>query len=149
MTGLETIKGQLRRTGAGDGCLTCGLTVPSALTWAHVHAGQDQDARRVFRLCCTCHRLYDHDIIKTDEVLRAEDAWIAGPRPKTSPLFRAITADVKAGIRVARPEVQHKGAAVRAGITVRQSNRAKRAWITRRRNVLLSQVAEVGGNPDR
>ena len=116
--------------------MTCGLTVPSALTWAHVHAGQDQDERRVFRLCCTCHRLYDHDIIKTCEVLRAEDAWIAGSRPKLAPLFRAITADVQAGIRVARPEFQHKGAAVRAGITVRKSNSAKKAWVTRRRNAV-------------
>jgi hypothetical protein len=67
-------------------------------------------------------------------VLRAEDAWIAGSRPKLAPLFHAITADVQAGIRVARPEVQHKGAAVRAGITVRKSNSAKKAWATRRRN---------------
>lgn len=31
------IKGQLRRE-ADDGCVTCGLTIRSALTWAHVHA---------------------------------------------------------------------------------------------------------------
>ena len=126
--------GQLRRPGAQDGCITCGLTLASALTRAHAHPGQGEDARRVFRLCWTCHRLYDHGIIETHELLVAEDAWLAGRRPEPAPWFRLLAAEMDAGKRVVRTELQHKGAAVRAGLTIRRRNAALKAVATRRRN---------------
>ena len=106
---LLLVKGQLRRQ-ADDGCVTCGLTIRSALTWAHVHADHGHDERRVFRLCCTCRRLYDHDIIKTNEVEAAENEWARGNRPQPTPWFQGLAGGMIVGLRVARPEMQHKGA---------------------------------------
>lgn len=60
---------------------------------------QGHDERRVFRLCCTCHRLYDHDIIKTSEVVAAENAWAQEARPKMTPWFQTLSEDVVAGLR--------------------------------------------------
>lgn len=71
-TTLDLIGGQMRRRGTHNACITCGLAIRSALTWAHAHPGHGEDVRRVFRLCCTCHRLYDHGLIETSEVLHAE-----------------------------------------------------------------------------
>lgn len=133
---LILIRGQLRRAGAQDGCVTCGIMIPSALTWAHVHPGQGEDERRVFRLCCTCHRLYDHGLIETAEVLLAEVAWVEGARIEVAPWFRFLKEELGAGRRVPRPELQHKGAAVRAGITIRRRNAALKAAATRRRKAL-------------
>ena len=92
----------------------------------------------------TCHRLYDHDIIKTSEVVAVEDKWAAGIRPEPARWFRVLAKDVAAGVRVARPEVQHKGAQVRAGITVRRRNAALKAVATRRRNALARAEDEHG-----
>lgn len=129
---------QLRREGAEGGCVACRLTIPSALTWAHVHPGQGEPAQRVFRLCWTCHRLYDHGLVETAEVLAAEDAWVRGRRPALAPWFRRVVADVAAGHRVARPELQHKGAQLRAGLTIRRRNAARKAAATRKRNARLA-----------
>lgn len=141
-TSLLLVKGQLRRQ-ADDGCITCGLTIRSALTWAHVHADHGHDKRRVFRLCCTCHRLYDHDIIKTSEVQAAENKWARENRPQLTPWFQSLIEDMTAGLRAARPEVQHKGAQVRAGQTIRRRNAALKASRTRKQNALAR--AEDGG----
>lgn len=131
---LSLVRGQLRRQVDEDGCVTCGLTIPSALTWAHVPAGQDHPEKRVYRL-------YEHDIIQTSEVVAAEDEWARGARPELAPLFRTLSKDVAAGARVARPEVQHKGAQLRAGLTMRRRNAVLKAVATRRRNA----VARTGG----
>ncbi|WP_428391626.1 hypothetical protein [Lichenicoccus sp.] len=136
MNALLTLTcGQLRRRGAQDGCITCGLTIVSALTWAHVHPGQGEDARRVFRLCWTCHRLYDHGLVETHELLVAEEAWCVGSRPEPAPWFRLLAAEMNARQRIVRTELQHKVAAVRAGLTIRRRNAALKAAATRRRNV--------------
>jgi hypothetical protein len=117
-----------------DGCVLCGLTVRSALTNAHAHAGSYEDPDRVFRLCWTCHRMYDHDIIRTAEVAAAEAAWAAGLRPDATSLHRRIEAELASGLRLVDKSRQHKGAATRAGQTRGRSNRARRAWATRRKN---------------
>jgi hypothetical protein len=115
-----------------DGCILCGLTIPSALTNAHAHEGTEGWPERVFRLCWTCHRMYDHDIVETGELIKAETAWAAGNCPDATQLHRKLEADLAAGDRVVDKARQHKGAAVRAGLTRRLSLRAQKAWLTRK-----------------
>ena len=131
---LDLIGGQMRRRGAHEAYVTCGLGIPSALTWAHVHPGYGEDERRVFRLCCTCHRLYDHGLIETAELLHAEDSWILGLRSVLAAWFRFLSEEIEAGYRLPQPELQHKGAAVRAGLTMKRRRTALKAAATRRRN---------------
>ena len=117
---------------SSDGCVLCGLQIASCLTNAHAHEGTDGYPNRTFRLCWSCHRMYDHDIIATNELLEAEMAWGQGDRPDATGLHRQIEADLAGGLRTVNKARQHKGAAQRAGRTRRLSNRAKRAWATRR-----------------
>ena len=134
---LDLIHGQLRRRGADDACITCGLAIRSALTWAHVHPGHGEDERRVFRLCCTCHRLYDHGLIETTELLYAEINWLRGWRMVLASWFQFLTEEVEAGYRLPQPELQHKGAPIRAGLTMKRRRTALKAAATRRLNRLL------------
>lgn len=115
-----------------DGCILCGLTVASALTNAHAHEGSEGWPKRIFRLCWTCHRMYDHDIIKTAELITAEAAWAVGDQPDATRLHRRIEAELASGLRIVNKARQHKGAAERAGRTRRLSLRAKKAWLSRK-----------------
>lgn len=135
-TGLRRVGKQIRREGAASGCISCGMTIPSALTWAHIHPNHGENLERVVRLCWTCHRLYDHGIIETAEILKAEGCWISGFRPRAAEWFRFLTDEVQAGRRKPKPELQHKGAAIRAGQKIRRKNAAMKAVATRKRNAL-------------
>ncbi len=117
-----------------DGCILCGIQVASALTNAHAHEGTKGYPDRTFRLCWTCHRMYDHDILSTAEVVEAEKAWEAGAQPDATTLHRRIQADLANDTRTVNKARQHKDAAKRAGLTRRLSSRAKKAWITRNKN---------------
>ena len=139
---FRLMQGQLRRDMLDDGCVTCGVTIPSALTWAHVHPDQGKVEQRVFRLCWTCHRLYDHGVFATAEVVGAENDWASGSRPATSPLFQRLAAEMTAGARVIRPELQPEDAAMRAGLAIRRRNRARKA-AARRRNALAAAEQQV------
>jgi hypothetical protein len=82
---------QLRRLGATDHCIICGMpALPGVTAFAHIHMrdlhlSPQQDPTRVFRLCWHHHHgCYDQGYISTLELLRAEEIWIETqrrPRP--------------------------------------------------------------------
>ncbi len=119
---------------SADWCLLCGISAASALTRAHAHDGVPGHPDRTFKLCWTCHRLYDHDVVSSEEVLRAEQACHGGQRPDATAWFRRVEADLLDGERAVNKARQHKNAQIRAGLTVRLRNRAKKAWRTRKEN---------------
>src|SRR5271170_7480367 len=57
------------------GCRYCWSRLDLICTNAHLH-GCDDDT---IRLCWVCHRVYDHDVIKTPELLDAEARFLHNP----------------------------------------------------------------------
>jgi hypothetical protein len=60
------------------GCRYCWSRLDLICTDAHLH-GCDNDT---IRLCWVCHRVYDHDVIKTPELLAAETKFLRDPRAR-------------------------------------------------------------------
>jgi hypothetical protein len=118
---------------AQDRCCMCGLAITELLTAAHLH-----DSPRTVRLCWTCHRAYDIDILNTEEVLAAETETRAGSRRvDVSAMHNEWARDLASGKRRVNKQRQH-------GRTPEQSSaNARKAWETMRAAVLR----EVG-NPD-
>lgn len=94
MSGNQGLK--LRRAGATEACIICGIpALPSLVTFAHIH-GRDldlspsRDPTRVFCLCWQHHHgCYDQGYISTEELLQAEEAQVAKkrrPKPHTGDL---------------------------------------------------------------
>ena len=89
----ERVRGQLRRVGATDHCIVCGIPDRrSVLAFAHIHSDDlhlspCKDPTRVFRLCWHHHHgCYDQSYISTEELLKAEAVWIENEnRPKPHP----------------------------------------------------------------
>jgi hypothetical protein len=74
---------QLRRIGAADHCIVCGMpALPGVTPFAHIHMrdlhlSPHQHATRVFCLCWHHHHgCYDQGYISTLDLLRAEEVWI-------------------------------------------------------------------------
>lgn len=112
----------LNLTGFEDCCCMCGLAIPELLTNAHLHG-----SRRTVRLCWTCHRAYDIDILTTREVLAAERAVRGRDRHiDINALHRTWERDLASGKRRVNKQRQH-------GRTFEQSSaNAQRAWVTMR-----------------
>jgi len=104
-----------------DGCILCGLQVLSCLTNAHAHEGAEGHPDRTFRLCWSCHRMYDHDIISTEEVLAAEEAWARGARPDAAQLHRQIENDLINQRRIVNKARQYGDGPQKAGRTRRKT----------------------------
>lgn len=103
-----------------DSCCTCGLAIPELLTNAHLHG-----SRRTVRLCWTCHRAYDIDILTTREVLAAERV-VRGRdgQVDVNALHRVWERDLNSGKRRINKQRQHRR-------TFEQSSaNAGRAWNT-------------------
>lgn len=133
----------LERPKSRPGCVTCGITVPSALTKAHVHEGFPGHPDRTFSLCWTCHRLYDHDIISSVEVEEAERAWQCGLTPDATQWFRRIEQEIADGTRAANKARQHKGGAARAVKKKKARARAIIAWKTRKARQHVLDAADA------
>lgn len=98
----EIVRGQLRRIGATDHCIVCGLPDHGGvLAFAHIHSkdlhfSPRNDPTRVFRLCWHHHHgCYDQNYISTLELLEAEAVWIANkdrptPHPRDIELMRRV-----------------------------------------------------------
>jgi hypothetical protein len=78
---------QLRRIGATDHCIVCGMpALPGVTAFAHIHMrdlhlSPCRDPTRVFCLCWHHHHgCYDQGYISTLELLRAEETWIENRR---------------------------------------------------------------------
>jgi hypothetical protein len=84
---------QLRRRGAIEACVFCGIpALPGTTAFAHIHRhdlhlSPYNDSTRVFCLCWHHHHgCYDQGYIATIELLRAEEIWIQNKRrPKPHP----------------------------------------------------------------
>jgi hypothetical protein len=113
--------------GEFDYCVICRAKIPSGLSWAHLHGNhRTRQGRREVRLCWYCHRLYDHDILTTEEILAAHEATygVAWQPVDVNALHRAWEADLDAGRRRVNKQRQH-------GRSFAQSSaNAKRAWET-------------------
>jgi hypothetical protein len=96
---------QLRRVGATNNCVVCGMpTLPGVLAFGHIrirdlHLSVPRDATRVFCLCWHRHHgCYDQSYISTAEPLKAEEIWIENQRrPKPHSRDVALMKRVKAG----------------------------------------------------
>ena len=78
---------QLRRIGATDNCILCGIpALPGVVAFAHIHMrdlelSPAMDPTRVFCLCWHHHHgCSDQGYISTIELLEAEAIWIEGKR---------------------------------------------------------------------
>jgi len=99
---------QLRRVGATEACIVCGMPrLPGVTAFAHIHMrdlhlSPCNDATRVFCLCWQHHHgCYDQGYISTVELLRAEAIWIENKRrPKPHSRDIALMKGVKAGERL-------------------------------------------------
>lgn len=113
-----------RRTlpGFEDRCCLCGLAVKELLTNAHLHG-----SHRTVRLCWTCHRAYDIDILTEEEIVAAQSARRSpGWRVDLNALHRAWERDLASGKRRINKQRQH-------GRTFEQSRaNALKAWETMR-----------------
>jgi hypothetical protein len=84
---------QLRRRGATEACIVCGIpALPGTTAFAHIHRhdlhlSPCNDPTRVFCLCWHHHHgCYDQGYIATIELLKAEEIWIENKRrPKPHP----------------------------------------------------------------
>ena len=98
---------QLRRRGAIEACVFCGIpALPGTTAFAHIHRhdlhlSPHNDPTRVFCLCWHHHHgCYDQGYIATIELLRAEAIWIGNkerPRPHARDVIlmkRAMTGEV-------------------------------------------------------
>src|SRR6516225_647809 len=89
--------------GIEDRCCVCGLAIEALLTNAHLHG-----SHRTVRLCWTCHRAYDIDILTTEEVLTAETAARRGNQTlDVSALHRGWERDLQSGKRRIDKRRQH------------------------------------------
>jgi hypothetical protein len=96
---------QLRRIGASDNCIICGIpALPGVAAFAHIHMrdldlSPSGDPTRVFCLCWHHHHgCYDQGYISTMELLEAEAIWIEGKRrPKPHPRDAILMKRVKDG----------------------------------------------------
>jgi hypothetical protein len=96
---------QLRRIGAVDNCIVCGMpALPGVATFAHIHArdlhlSPRNDPSRVFCLCWHHHHgCYDQGYISTMELLQAEEIWIQNKRrPQPHPRDVALMKRVEDG----------------------------------------------------
>jgi hypothetical protein len=96
---------QLRRIGAVDNCIVCGMPgLPGVLTFAHIHRrdlhlSPQNDPMRVFCLCGHHHHgCYDQGYISTMELLQAEEIWSQNKRrAKPHPTDVALMKRVKNG----------------------------------------------------
>jgi hypothetical protein len=96
---------QLRRIGATEACIVCGMpALPGVTAFAHIHMRDRHlspcnDATRVFCLCWHHHHgCYDQGYISTVELLRAEAIWIENKgRPKPHSRDSAMMKGVKGG----------------------------------------------------
>ena len=123
-----------------DGCVLCGLMVQSCLTNAHIHKEFSEDAKRTFRLCWSCHRMYDHDIISTQEVIEAENDWALGVWPDATAFHRQIETELESGERRVDKSRQHKFGARKAGKKIKSKNAGRKAAKTRKENLLRAQA---------
>jgi hypothetical protein len=78
---------QLRRRGATEACIVCGIpALPGTTAFAHihwrdVHLSPRSDPTRVFCLCWHHHHgCYDQGYIITIGLLRAEEVWVENKR---------------------------------------------------------------------
>ena len=118
-----------------DCCCMCGLAVTELLTNAHVHElltnAHVHDSQRTVRLCWTCHRAYDIDILTTHEVLAAERETLAGARRvDVSAMHGQWRLDLDAGARRINKQRQHGQTPEQARENARkaiQTMRARRA----------------------
>ena len=98
---------QLRRVGATEACIVCGMpALPGVTAFAHIHMrdlvlSPLGDPTRVFCLCWHHHHgCYDQGHISIFELLQAENAWIENrQRPKPHPrdiafMMRVMTGEV-------------------------------------------------------
>jgi hypothetical protein len=89
----KIVNKQLRRVGATDNCIVCGMPAwPGVVAFAHIHMrdldlSPRKDPTRVFCLCWHHHHgCYDQGYISTRELLEAEIVWIENKqRPKPHP----------------------------------------------------------------
>lgn len=134
-----------------DGCILCGTLVHSTLSNAHGHARDGVEDGKTFRLCLSCHRMYDHDIVSTVELVQAERRWEAGFVPDATALHRLIEADLAAGTRRVDKAVQHKFGARKAALKIRRRAAARKAVATRRQRQKAAGLAngETGKVPPR
>jgi hypothetical protein len=96
---------QLRRVGATNNCIVCGMpALPGVLALGHIHIRDlhlsvPRDATRVFCLCWHHHHgCYDQGYISTAELLKAEEIWIENKRrPKPHPRDLALMKRVSDG----------------------------------------------------
>jgi len=96
---------QLRRLGATDHCIFCGIpALPGVTAFAQIHRRDLRlsprwDATRVFCLCWHHHHgCYDQGYISTLGLLRAEEIWIENQRrPKPHIRDIALMKRVKSG----------------------------------------------------
>ena len=119
-----------------DRCCMCGLEITELLTDAHLH-----DTQRTVRLCWTCHRAYDIDILKTEEILGAAIETRAGSRRvDVSAMHNEWRRDLASGKRRVNKQRQH-------GRTPEQSSaNARKAWETMRA-AALRQVGSADSQP--
>lgn len=54
--------------------------------------------------------------------------------------FRFLPEEIEAGYRLPQPELQHKGAAIRAGLTMKRRRTALKAAATRKRNGMAQPI---------
>jgi hypothetical protein len=103
-------------------CCACGLAITELLTDAHLH-----NSDRAVRLCWTCHRAYDIDILTTEEILAAEIETRAGRRRvNVNAMHNAWRRDLASGKRRVNKQRQHHR-------TPEQSSaNARKAWETMR-----------------
>jgi hypothetical protein len=97
---------QLRRVGATDHCIICGIPgLPGVVAFAHIHMrdlhlSPKSDPTRVFCLCWLHHHgCYDQGYISTIELLEAEAVWVANkerpqPHARDSQLMQKVAAGI-------------------------------------------------------
>jgi hypothetical protein len=141
VTAFKRVKDQLRRIGATDACIWCGMPdVGGTLTWAHIHPkdralASEGDLARVFRLCWQHHHgAYDQGYISTAELIAAEDRWIAGSRPQPHPR------DIELMRRVAGGSIQRD---CRWTVSASESARARRR--KQRARAMAAEMSRVMG----
>ena len=78
---------QLRRRGATEACIVCGIpALPGTTAFAHIHwrdihLSPCSDPTRVFCLCWHHHHgCYDQGYLTTIDLLRAEEVWVENRR---------------------------------------------------------------------
>ncbi len=111
-------------------CSCCGLAVAALVEKAHV-PNRATEPDKIIPLCILCHRAYDIGLTTDDEMENIRNRWLNGlPAPHAHDELVAIW-----NTRAANWSRLHQGGQKRAGLTIRRSTRAKRAWKTRRKKM--------------